>query len=135
MTANMEWVETPEAPSPAEPSTTIPSSTTGPLVEASTMKIACFGHEFPHDDLRDALRRLWNHSKDRRHRVLAAFIREATLAIRDEVRQLPQTLRTLAPPFETIFNLIDHTELRNGPLGGAVAGLLHCAAQLAAFIG
>jgi monodictyphenone polyketide synthase len=99
------------------------------------MKIGYFGNEFPHDDLKDLFRRLWNHSKDRQHRLLAAFIHEATLAVREEVRLLPSALRALVPPFETIFNLADHPELRSGSLGGAVDGLLLCAVQLAAFIG
>ncbi len=99
------------------------------------MKLVYFSNEFPHDDLQDLLRRLHNHSKDRQHSILARFIHEATLATRDEVRQLPTGLRALIPPFETVLNLADHSELRKGPLSGAVDGILLCVVELATFIG
>ncbi|KAK4234621.1 polyketide synthase [Achaetomium macrosporum] len=114
-------------------STATPS--TDSFVEPGSRKFGYFGNEFPHDDLQDVFRRLWIHSKDRRHRLLAAFIHEATLAVRQEVALLPPSLRALVPPFETILTLADHTALRNGPLGGSVDGMLLCALQLAAFIG
>lgn len=99
------------------------------------MKLVYFSNEFPHDDLQDLLRRLHNHSKDRKHPVLSRFIEEATLAIRDEVRQLPAYLKSLIPPFETILNLVDHPELRKGSLCGSVDGVLLCLVELATFIG
>jgi len=99
------------------------------------MKLGYFSNEFPHDDLKDLFRRLHVHSKDTRYTTLARFIHEATLAIRDEVRLLPATLRALVPSFETIFNFADHAALRNGPLGGAVDGVLLCVVQLATLIG
>ena len=99
------------------------------------MRLAYFSNEFPRDDLKDLFRHLHVHSKDTRYPTLARFINEATLAIHEEVRLLPVTLKTLVPPFETIFNLADHSALRNGPLGGAVEGMLLCVVQLAAIIG
>ena len=99
------------------------------------MKIIYFGNEFPHDDLKDLLRRLYSHSKDRQHPTLARFIHEATLAVREEVRLLSAPLKVLVPPFETIFNLADYADLRKGPLGESVNGMLLCAVQLATFIG
>lgn len=99
------------------------------------MKLVYFGNEFPHDDLGGLLRELHTHSKDRRHPILAQFLDEATLAIREEVRQLPVTLRDLVPPFETIVNLADFTELRKGPLSGSVDGVLLSLVQLGTFIG
>lgn len=99
------------------------------------MKLIYFGNEFPHDDLRDLLRRLHSHSKDRQHVILARFLDDATLAIRDEVRQLPAHLRALVPTFESILNFADHPDLRKGPLAGSVEGLLLCVVQLATFIG
>ena len=111
----------------------------GDLQEEGTdivkMKVAYFSNEFPHDDLQDLLRRVHNHSKDRRHPILANFINEATLAVRDEVRQLPTALKKLVPPFETILNFAEFAELRKGPLGGAIDGVLLCAVELGAFIG
>jgi hypothetical protein len=103
--------------------------------ESHKMKLAYFSNEFPHDDLQDLLRRLYNHSKDRRHHILARFIDHATLAIREEVRRLPVALKALIPPFETIFNFADHTELRKGPLSGSIDGVLLCAVELGTFIG
>ncbi|KAK2767075.1 Atrochrysone carboxylic acid synthase Agnpks1 [Arachnomyces sp. PD_36] len=103
--------------------------------EARKMKLVYFGNEFPHDDLRDLLRRIHSHSKDRQHATLARFLDDATIAIRDEVRQLPAHLRALVPTFESILNFADHPELRKGPLAGSVEGLLLCVVQLATFIG
>jgi monodictyphenone polyketide synthase len=105
------------------------------FVEPGSRKFGYFGNEFPHDDLKDVFRRLWNHSKDRRHRLLAAFIDEATAAVRQEVALLPPPLKALVPAFETVFSLAEHTALRTGPLGGSVDGMLLCAVQIATFIG
>ena len=99
------------------------------------MRLAYFSNEFPRDDLKGLFRHLLVHSKDTRYSTLARFINQATLAIHEEVRLLPVTLKTLVPPFETIFSLADHSALRNGPLGGAVEGMLLCVVQLAAIIG
>ena len=103
--------------------------------ESRKMKLLYFSNEFPHDDLRDLLRRLHNHSKDRKHAVLARFIDDATLAIRDEVRRLPTALKSLIPPFETILSFADDSELRKGPLSGSIDGILLCVVELATFIG
>lgn len=126
-----EWIDTRSPEWSNLPSPRIPGSACDP----GKMKVGYFGNEFPHDDLKDLLRGLHVHTKDLRYTTLARFIREATLAIRDEVRLLPTILRVLVPPFETIFNLADHGALRNGPLAGAIDGVLLCAVQLAAFIG
>lgn len=116
--------------------TMTPSDSTGAsLVEPSKMKVGYFSNEFPHDDLRDLVRCLQVHSKDLRHTTLARFITEATLAIREEVRLLPASLRTLVQPFETVFNFADQAALRNGRLGGAIDGVLLCAVQIATLIG
>nr|AGI60157.1 type I polyketide synthase PKS5 [Dolichousnea longissima] len=105
------------------------------LGESRKMKVIYFSNEFPHDDLQDLLRLLHNHSKDRHHAVLSRFIDEATLAIRDEIRRLPTALKILIPPFETVLNLADHSELRKGPLSGSIDGVLLCVVELATFIG
>ena len=103
--------------------------------ETHKMKLAYFSNEFPHDDLQDLLRGLHVHSKDRRHTILAKFIDEATLAIREEVRGLPTALKALIPPFETIFNFANHSKLRNGPLCGSIDNILLCTLELGIFIG
>ena len=127
----MEWIG---SRSP-EQSTFTPSWTPDSSLEPAKMRLVYFSNEFPHDDLKDLLRHLHVHGKDIRYPTLAKFIHQATLAIHEEVRLLPATLRMLVPSFETVFNLADHSALRNGPLGGAVDGMLLCAVQLATLIG
>ncbi|RYP10927.1 hypothetical protein DL764_000363 [Monosporascus ibericus] len=100
------------------------------------MKLIYFSNEFPHDDLHKLLRLLLQHSKDRQHPILARFLDEATLAIRDEVRQLPSTLRTQVPPFESILNFADFDDLRRqGSLCESINGVLLCTVEIGAFIG
>lgn len=127
----MEWIGSriPEQP------TSTPSWTPDTSFEPTKMRLAYFSNEFPHDDLKDLLRHLHVHSRDIRYPTLARFIHQATLAVHEEVRLLPVNLRMLVPSFETVFNLADHAALRNGPLGGAVDGMLLCAVQLATLIG
>jgi hypothetical protein len=127
----MDWIG---SRSP-EQSNLTPQWTSDSSLEPAKMRLGYFSNEFPHDDLKDLLRRLRNHSKDVRYTILAKFIHEATVALREEVRLLPTSLKVLVPFFETIFDLADQTTLRNGPLGGAVDGMLLCAVQLATLIG
>lgn len=104
--------------------------------EISTkLKLVYFSNEFPHDDLQNLCRELLQHSKSRRHPILAQFLEEAKLAIREEVRQLPTTLKALIPPFETILNFADFAELRKGQLCGSIDGILLCTIELGALIG
>lgn len=99
------------------------------------MKLVHFSNEFPNDDLKDLYRRLHTHSKDKKHLILAAFLEEATSAIKEEVQKLPRSLKDLVPPFETILDFVDHQNLRQGPLGGSVEGLLLCVLEIATFVG
>ncbi|MCJ1400472.1 Atrochrysone carboxylic acid synthase Agnpks1 [Xylographa trunciseda] len=99
------------------------------------LKLIYFSNEFPHDDLQSLLHELHKHSRDRRHPVLARFLEEATLVIREEIRQLPIALRALIPPFETILNFSGFTDLRKGQLCGAIDGILLCTVELATIIG
>ncbi|KAL8872794.1 MAG: hypothetical protein Q9174_001638 [Haloplaca sp. 1 TL-2023] len=104
-------------------------------MDGSKMKLVHFSNEFPNDDLKDLYRRLHVHSKDKKHLILAAFLDEATLAIKDEVQKLPRSLKDLIPPFETILNFVEHAHLRQGPLGGSVEGSLLCVLEIATFVG
>jgi hypothetical protein len=99
------------------------------------MKLLYFSNEFPHDDLQNLLHQLHGHSKDRRHPVLARFFVEATLAVREEIRLLPPTLRSMIPSFESILDLADDAALRKGPLCGSIEGILLCVVELATLIG
>lgn len=94
-----------------------------------------FSNEFPRDDLSGIARSLVSRSKSRQHPILSRFINEATLAVRDEIRKLPNETRTLFPVLRTVFDLAEHAKLRTGPLGGSVDGVLLCAVELATFIG
>lgn len=98
------------------------------------MKLVYFSNEFPHDDLQNLIRELHQHSKNRQHPILARFLEEATLAIREEVRQLPTTLKALIPPFETILNFSDFADLRKGQLCGSIDGILLCTVEVATLI-
>lgn len=137
----MEWpasLQNAAATAVATPlSSATPSSaaTSASLVEPKVFKLGYFSNEFPHDDLKGLFRHLYAHSKDKRFPTLARFIHEATVAVRDEVRQLPAPLRALVPHFEIVFDLADDTRLRSGPLGGSIDGLLLCTLQLATLIG
>ncbi|KAL8989971.1 MAG: hypothetical protein Q9177_001265 [Variospora cf. flavescens] len=104
-------------------------------LDGSKMKLVHFSNEFPNDDLKDLYRRLLTHSKDKKHLILAAFLDEATSAIKQEVQKLPRSAKDLIPPFETILNFVDHPSLRQGPLGGSVEGILLCVLEIATFVG
>ncbi|KAL5045376.1 hypothetical protein BDW71DRAFT_215228 [Aspergillus fruticulosus] len=99
------------------------------------MKLIYFSNEFPQDDLQTTFRELRIHNKDRRHPVLARFLQESTLAVREEVRQLPTALRKMVPPFETILDIAEFSNLRHGPLSGAIEGVLLCVIELGTLIG
>ncbi|KAI0127012.1 putative polyketide synthase [Xylariales sp. AK1849] len=99
------------------------------------MKLIYFSNEFPRDDLHDLFRKLRLHSKARHHAILARFIEEATLAVRDEVRQLSPVYKDMIPPFESILDFVDFTELRRGPLCGSIDGILLALVELGTLIG
>lgn len=114
---------------------TSPSPNSTELVNDNKLNVIHFSNEFPNDDLRDLLRKLHNHSKSRQHRMLASFLEEATMVLRDELARLPKSISSQAPIFETIIEWANHTELRKGPLGGATEGLLLCVVEIGSLIG
>ncbi|KAK5633962.1 hypothetical protein RRF57_009676 [Xylaria bambusicola] len=100
------------------------------------MRLVYFSNEFPHDNLLSLLRLLLQHSKDRRHPILARFVNEATHGIRDEVRQLPHALRSQIPPFESILDFAGFDNLRQGgSLCESINGVLLCVVEIGAYIG
>ncbi|KAH8589374.1 putative polyketide synthase [Bisporella sp. PMI_857] len=103
--------------------------------DSSKIKLVYFSNEFPHDDLENLLHELHNHAKDRRHPVLARFLEESTLALREEVRKLPAALRALIPPFETVVNFGGFADLRKGQLCGSIDGILLCVVEIGTLIG
>jgi monodictyphenone polyketide synthase len=105
------------------------------MIHSGELKLGFFSNEFPHDDRKTLLRHLLAHSKDKEHPNLARFIHEATLAIREETRQLPAPLREMFPHFDCIFDLADDAKLISGPFASSIDEVLLCAIQLAIFIG
>ncbi|OTA99700.1 hypothetical protein M426DRAFT_16165 [Hypoxylon sp. CI-4A] len=67
--------------------------------------------------------------------ILARFIEEATFAVTEEVRLLSFEARALVPPFESVLNLAELSDIHKGPLGGAIEGVLLCVVELASLIG
>ena len=104
-------------------------------LETTHAKLVYFGNEFPNDDLKELFRRLFRHSKDRRFRLLAAFLEESTSVLKDEVSKLPQPLKDLMPHFDTILNLAEFGDFRQGALGAAVESALLTVLELGMFIG
>jgi len=103
--------------------------------DSINMKLVYLSNEFPHDDLQGLFRKLHQHSKDRRHPILARFLEESTIVIREEVGQLPAALKALIPPFETILKFSDFADLRKGHLCGAIDGILLCIVEVGTLIG
>lgn len=58
-------------------------------VDISKMRLIYFNNEFPFDSLQELFRGLHNLSKQRRYGLLARFLDEATVVVREEVRILP----------------------------------------------
>lgn len=110
-------------------------TTTASDISLDKMRVVHFSNEFPYDDQETLFRDLHRHSKDRTHPLLAQFLDEATRAVREEARLIPSTLKALIPPFETALDLINHEELRKGPLSGSIDGVLLCIVEIGALIG
>jgi asperthecin polyketide synthase len=98
-------------------------------------RLVFFGNEFPTDDLKDLFRRLLRHSRDRRFRVLAAFLEESTVVLKDEVSKLPRPLKDLVPHFANVLTLVEHGDFRQGPLGAAIESALLTVLELGMLIG
>ena len=100
----------------------------------SNMRVVYLSNEFPRDDLQGLCRALVQRSKERQHPVLACFLAEATLALREEVSLLPAALRNIIPPFENILDFARFEDLRKGRLCGSVDGILLCAVEIGTLI-
>lgn len=112
-----------------------PTTDSEPDEGSRKVEVVYFSNDFPKEDLQDVFRRLHNHSKDKNFPILAQFIYEATWAIKDEVRQLPNELKQLIPPFSTLLAWAENSQLREGLICGAVDGVLLVVIQLATYIG
>nr|POE78421.1 atrochrysone carboxylic acid synthase [Quercus suber] len=102
--------------------------------EAGKMDLVYCSNEFPREDLTLVFRRLRKLTKDSTHVFLAQFLKEATHAIKQEIRQLPGELRSLFGPIDSILDWAELNDLREGPLCGAVDGVLLVVVQVATYI-
>ncbi|KAG6312782.1 hypothetical protein E4U22_001553, partial [Claviceps purpurea] len=84
--------------------------------ESSSLRVIFFGNELPNDDLQTHFRRLHTRSKDRNHPLLARFIDEATLVLKEEISALSTDLGRLIPTFETVLQWSEdaNASLREG---------------------
>jgi asperthecin polyketide synthase len=99
-------------------------------------KLVFFSHEFPCDDLQELFRCLQRQSRDSSLPLLATFLAECTSVLKEEALKLPQSLRDLLPPFQTVIALATaFDELQKGPLGGAWEGALLCILEIGMLIG
>ncbi|OJJ08490.1 hypothetical protein ASPVEDRAFT_89706 [Aspergillus versicolor CBS 583.65] len=97
-------------------------------------RLVFFGNEVPSDGAKDLFRRLRQHSKDRRFRLLSIFLEESTAILKEEAAKLPKQLQELIPHFDTVCSLAD-VDFRQGPLGAAMESALLTVLELALFIG
>jgi asperthecin polyketide synthase len=94
-----------------------------------------FGNELPNDDVNELFRHLLQHSKDRRFRILSAYLEESTLVLQNEIARLPHHVRSRVPHFDNIATLFEEGHLRDLGLGAAMESARLLVLQLGLFIG
>nr|POE56475.1 atrochrysone carboxylic acid synthase [Quercus suber] len=116
----------------------MPNQTTTPNSESDwetgKMDFVYCSNEFPREDLVVIFRRLQKLSKASNHRFLGHFLAEATYEVKQEICRLPGELRSLFAPFNSILEWAELQTLRDGPLCGAVDGVLLVVVQVATYI-
>ncbi|CAG8128284.1 unnamed protein product [Penicillium salamii] len=100
----------------------------------SQFNIVCFAHGLPENSLH-LFRQIRTQSKIRDHSTLRDFISHTTLVLREEIRTLPEELRSQLPPFENALDLVEWQNWERGPLAGALGGILRCLLHISSFIG
>ncbi|RAK87875.1 ketoacyl-synt-domain-containing protein [Aspergillus costaricaensis CBS 115574] len=100
-----------------------------------TPKLVYFGNEFPNDDVNELFRRLQQHSKDRRFRLLSAYLEDSILVLQDEIAKLPHSVNSRVPHFDNIVTLSENGYLRELGLGAAMESAFLLILQLGSFIG
>lgn len=111
-----------------------PSDNKQATMDPSHPRLIFFGNEVPSDGAKDLFRRLRQHSKDRRFRLLSIFLEESTAILKEEAAKLPKQLQELIPHFDSVCALAD-VDFRQGPLGAAMESALLTILELALFIG
>ncbi|KAK4496177.1 hypothetical protein PRZ48_012157 [Zasmidium cellare] len=98
------------------------------------MEVTFFTNEFPKEELQDVFRKIQIRSKEQQHPLLAQFIAESTQAVKEEVAQLPSSLKHLIGPFDSLLTWAEDSALRDGPLCGSIDGVLLIIVQLCSYI-
>lgn len=98
------------------------------------MEITYFHNEFPKENLQEIFRRIHVQGRSQGNRFLAEFVAEATRAVKQEIAQVDAELQQLFAPFDTIFSWAEDATLRQGPLNGAVDGVLLIVAQVCLYL-
>lgn len=98
------------------------------------MEITYFHNEFPKENLQEIFRRLHIEGKSQGHRFLAEFVSEATQAVKEEIALVDADLQQLFPAFDSVFSWAEDKTLREGPLSGAVDGVLLIVAQVCIYL-
>ncbi|KAF4553280.1 Atrochrysone carboxylic acid synthase-like protein [Elsinoe fawcettii] len=112
--------------------TSEPSPT--PAEDAHKMRLLYFTNDISEDDLLASIRRIVVQSRTQKHAVLAAFLREATLAIKQEIKQLPADLRATIPPFDSVTQFVQYPLLMSGPLRGSIEGVRLALAEIGLYL-
>jgi monodictyphenone polyketide synthase len=99
------------------------------------MKLIFFSNKFPTEEPSDIFRQLRQQSRSDSHIILRQLLKEATLAVRDEIRLLPAELRSCLPPFRCILDLAEHYDWHRGPLAGTFECVFLCLSSLGLFVG
>jgi asperthecin polyketide synthase len=111
------------------------SDGTNSAQDVPTPTLLYFGNEFPSDDVNEIFRRLQQHSKDRRFRLLNAYLEDSILVLQDEIAKLPHSVRSQVPHFDNIATLSEIGYLRELGLGAAMESAFLLILQLGLFIG
>lgn len=94
-----------------------------------------FPNEYPTDDVGKTVLMLRRRSKNADHLFLRQFLDDATVTLRDELRQLPDHLKACLPPFENILDLANLPQLRKTSMGAFLDSLMVLVVQLSLIIG
>ncbi|PKX88913.1 non-reducing polyketide synthase encA [Aspergillus novofumigatus IBT 16806] len=100
----------------------------------SRLALFHFANGFPPEDIQDLFRRLRSQSKTESGWTLRAFVVQATNALREEIRELPDHLRNPLTPLDSALDLAALPDWRRGPLAGALEGVLLCLIEIGSLI-
>ncbi|KAL4889284.1 hypothetical protein BDV59DRAFT_210465 [Aspergillus ambiguus] len=97
-------------------------------------KIFYFNDGFPTGDRTHVFQLLRVCHKSPRHVFLRLICQEATIALREVIRELPVSMRSSVPPFSSILDLAESYDWIPEPLNSALRGVLICMIQLGLFV-